>query len=145
MLTPERTSAIMARIASVPISATLGLEVLRLEEGFCEGHVARRPEFDGIFDSFHGGMLMTVADTVACWAILTQAGADARLATTDMNIRFLAPCLTGVTARARVIKLGRTLVPVHVDLLDDGGRLVAVAQVGYILLAGASDRSPAQG
>jgi len=51
-----------------------------------------------------------------------------------MNIRFLAPCLTDVTAKARVIKLGRTLCPVAVDLFDETGRHAAVAQVTYILL-----------
>jgi acyl-coenzyme A thioesterase PaaI-like protein len=53
---------------------------------------------------------------------------------TDMNIRFLAPCLTDVTARARLIKFGRTLCPVAVDLFDEDGRQVAVAQVNYILI-----------
>ena len=53
----------------------------------------------------------------------------------DMNIRFLAPCLTAVTARARVIKLGRTLCPVAVDLFDANDRQVAVAQVSYFLIS----------
>ena len=52
----------------------------------------------------------------------------------DMNIRFLAPCFTDVTARARVIKLGRTLCPVAVDLYDADDRQVAVAQVSYFLI-----------
>jgi len=51
-----------------------------------------------------------------------------------MNIRFLAPCLTDVTAKARVIKFGRTLCPVAVDLFDAKGQQVAVAQVNYMLL-----------
>jgi uncharacterized protein (TIGR00369 family) len=51
----------------------------------------------------------------------------------DMNIRFLAPCLTDVTARARVIKLGRTLCPVAVDVFDANDRQVAIAQVSYSL------------
>jgi acyl-coenzyme A thioesterase PaaI-like protein len=52
-----------------------------------------------------------------------------------MNIRFLAPCLTDVIAKSRGIKFGRTLCPVAVDLFDDTGRQVAVAQVTYILLS----------
>jgi acyl-coenzyme A thioesterase PaaI-like protein len=55
-----------------------------------------------------------------------------------MNIRFLAPCLSDVTAKAKVIKAGRTLVPVSIDLFDSVQKLVAVAQVNYILL----DRLP---
>ena len=77
---------------------------------------------------------MTIADSTACFAILTKTGPEVRLTTTDMNIRFLAPCLSNVTAKATVIKLGRTLVPVSVDLFDSTNKLVAVAQVNYILL-----------
>ncbi len=79
---------------------------------------------------------MTVADSAACFAIFTLTGPGIPLTTTDMNIRFLAPCLTDVTAKARVIKLGRTLVPVSVDLFDATGKQVALAQVTYIRLDG---------
>ena len=77
---------------------------------------------------------MTLADSTACFAILTITGAEVRLTTTDMNIRFLAPCLTDAVAKARVIKAGRTLCPVAVDLYDTNDRHVAVAQINYILL-----------
>lgn len=77
---------------------------------------------------------MTLADSAACFAIMTRTGPDEILTTTDMNIRFLAPCLTDATAVARVIKLGKTLCPVSVDVLDVAGTLVAVAQVTYMRL-----------
>ena len=78
---------------------------------------------------------MTLADSVAAFAILTMTGNGERITTTDMNIRFLAPCLSDVTAKARVIKLGRTMCPVSVDLYDAEGTHVAIAQVNYIRLA----------
>ena len=56
------------------------------------------------------------------------------MTTTDMNIRFLAPCNSDALARARIIKFGRTLVPIHVDLYDAQGRHVALAQVTYMRL-----------
>ena len=34
------------------------------------------------------------------------------------QIRFLSPCLSHVTAKARVIKFGRVMCPVAVDLFD---------------------------
>jgi uncharacterized protein (TIGR00369 family) len=71
---------------------------------------------------------------VACFSILTQTPVDQTLTTTDMNIRFLAPCLSDVRAKARVIKKGRLMCPVAVDLFDHAGKLVAVAQVNYVLL-----------
>ncbi len=125
---------LLKRIYAIPIMATLQIEVTALTEGGCETKMPRKLDYDGIFESFHGGLLMTLADTTACYAILTQAGPDAKLTTTDMNIRFLAPCLTDVIARARVIKFGRTLCPVAVDLYDANDHHVAVAQVNYFLI-----------
>ncbi len=94
----------------------------------------RKPEFDGIYQTFHGGMMMTVADSLAAAAILTVCGAASRIATTDMNIRFLAPARSDLRARAQVIKRGRTLVPVSAELWDESGTLVALAQVTYMRL-----------
>lgn len=134
MLTQESEAALLERINRIPIVSTLDLKITRFGDGYCESRVPRKLIYDGVFESFHGGLLMTIADSTACFAILTRTGPDTRLTTTDMNIRFLAPCLTDVTAKARVIKFGRTLCPVAVDLFDEQGRHVAVAQVSYILL-----------
>jgi uncharacterized protein (TIGR00369 family) len=131
---PEQESALLDRIRKIPIVQTLDFQVIRFSDGYCEMRMPRSLKYDGVFESFHGGLLMTLADSTACFAILTRTGPDTRLTTTDMNIRFLAPCLTAVTAKARVIKFGRTLCPVTVDLLDETSRPVAVAQVTYILL-----------
>ena len=131
---PKLERALLDRIVRVPIVQTLDLKIIRFEDGYCETHVPRSLKYDGVFESFHGGLLMTIADSTACFAILTRTGPETRLTTTDMNIRFLAPCLTDVTTKARVIKFGRTLCPVAVDLFDEADRQVAVAQVNYILL-----------
>ena len=126
--------ALLARISRIPIVETLRMEILKFGDGYCEARVPRERKYDGVFESFHGGLLMTLADSTACFAILTLTGPDTRLTTTDMNIRFLAACLTDVTAKAQVIKFGRTLCPVAVDMFDENGQQVAVAQVTYMLL-----------
>ena len=133
-ISQELEEAILQRIHSIPIVKTMAMKVLTISEGYCEILAPRSATYDGVFESFHGGLLMTLADSTACFAILTRTGAQVRLTTTDMNIRFLAPCLTDAVAKARVIKLGRTLCPVAVDLYDTNDRHVAVAQVNYILL-----------
>ncbi len=133
-LSPEFQRAILERIRKIPIVDTLQIEIVSLQDGYCEARVPRKLSYDGVFQSFHGGLLMTIADSTACFAIFTKTGPDVPLTTTDMNIRFLAPCLSDVTAKARLIKFGRTLCPVSIDLYDSANRHVAVAQVNYILL-----------
>lgn len=134
MLDDSRREAILQRIRKIPIFETLGFQVGELGEGFCRATVPYARKYDGVFESFHGGLLMTIADSVACFAVMTHTGPDEPMTTTDMNIRFLAPCRSDVTAEARVIKLGRTLCPLAIDLFDAAGVQVAVAQVTYIRL-----------
>jgi len=140
MLSLEHADTIRRRVASIPIAETLQMRDLILDEGICGLVLPRQKRYDGVFESFHGGLLMTAADSAACFAILTLTPADQLLTTTDMNIRFLAPCLSDLRVQARVIKRGRLLCPVTVDLFDAADALVAVAQVTYMLL----DRMPSR-
>ena len=140
MIDAAHEAAILARVTRIPIFETLRMDQVVFDTGRCELRVPRQQIYDGVFESFHGGILMTIADSAACFAVLTTTPADQIVTTTDMNIRFLAPCLSDVQARARVIKRGRLLCPVAVDLIDAAGALVAVAQVNYMLL----DRMPSR-
>ncbi len=130
----EIESAIHKRMENIPIYRTLGFTEVHLAHGFFESTVPRRSEYDGIFECFHGGLLMTIADSAAAIAVLTVSGPESQITTTDMNIRFLAPSQTEVNVQARVIKAGKTLIPVAANLWDSKWNLVAIAQVTYINL-----------
>ena len=134
MLSSDMKEAILRRIMRIPIVDTLQMKIISLSDGCCEAMAPRKLGYDGVFESFHGGLLMTLADSTACFAIFTKTGPDLRLTTTDMSIRFLAPCLSDAFAKAEVIKVGRTLCPVTVNLYDSHNRHVALAQVTYMFL-----------
>jgi uncharacterized protein (TIGR00369 family) len=127
-------TAIRARMISIPIFTSLGFSNVRLGVGSFECTVARKKEFDGIFDSFHGGLLMTAADSAAAIVALTLWGPHSRITTTDMNIRFLAPARCDVKLFAQAIKAGRTFVPVVANIWRDDETLAAIAQVTYMRL-----------
>lgn len=130
--TAVQRDPVMEKINSIPMVSTLGIEIDELTDDIVRVRVPHEKKYDGIFDTFHGGMLMTIADTIASFLIIRRIGPDIRIATTDMNIRFLAPCTTDVTAVGRFIKAGKTLSTMEVDLFDTNGTRVAVAQVCYI-------------
>jgi len=130
--------SMLERIRKIPIVESLRFRFEEWGDGMCKAVVPHDRRFDGVYGSYHGGLLTTAADSVACFAIMTRTGPDQAVTTTDINIRFLAPCLTDVTVLAKVIKLGRTLCPVAVELFDANSVLVAVAQVTYIRL----DKTP---
>lgn len=130
----SRWDALVAVSSRIPIFSSLSLTIGALAEGRATLTMPYDRKYDGIFQSFHGGLLMTLADTAACIAVLTLAGPEAAITTTDMNIRFLAACNSDATAEARVIKFGRFLCPTEVMIRDAAGREVAIAQVTYMRL-----------
>ena len=134
MQTNKINKDILERVRKIPIFNTLKFEITELENGKCTANVPRQKIYDGIFETFHGGILMTIADSISAFAILTLAGRNSKIATTDMNIRFLSPCKTAVKATAFVVKFGKTLCPVSVNIYDNDQKLVAISQVTYLRL-----------
>jgi uncharacterized protein (TIGR00369 family) len=135
VLTEQRRTEIMEAIAGVACIDSLGIRVLALDDGAARISGRHDRDFDGIGGTFHGGLLATIADCAAWFAIATQTGPAERMLTTDLNIHYHNPGIGDVTAEARVIKLGRTLCPVQVELFDVAGALVATSRVCYIRLS----------
>jgi uncharacterized protein (TIGR00369 family) len=80
-----------------------------------------------------GPVMMSLADTAAWVAIMSQIGPVVLAVTTSLHIDFLRkPALTDLMARARILKLGARLAVVDVELFSRGAsELVAKSQVTY--------------
>jgi uncharacterized protein (TIGR00369 family) len=126
--------AIRERLRAIPAVQTFGYRLEELSLGRAVIVAPYETRLDGIFACFHGGLLATLADSAGGTAALTVVGAETATATTDLNIRFLAPCRTDARATARIIKAGRTLVVAEIDVHDMEGRHVAVCQASYMRL-----------
>ena len=134
-LSPEERRSIEARFATIPLARTFGVRLARLERGECDLELADRRDLDGIFESLHGGILATLADSAVAFAMLTLVDPDSTLTTLEFNIRFLAPCREAVVAKSRVIKAGKTILTGHVDLVGKSSRrLFAVSGLTYMRL-----------
>jgi uncharacterized protein (TIGR00369 family) len=132
--------AVRQRSRTIPALQTFGYRLEELSHGRAVIVAPYDVSFDGAFQCFHGGLLATLADSTGGTAVLTVAGAETVVATTDLSIRFLAPCRTDARATGRVIKAGRTLVISEINIHDMEGRHVAVCNASYMLLQ--SDRQP---
>src|SRR4051794_18198634 len=80
--------------------------------------------------SFHGGVIATLIDLAGHAAIAVKIG---RMAPTiDLRIDYLRPSSgEDVVARARLIKAGRTVGRVDVDVTDTQGRLIALGRGSF--------------
>lgn len=128
----------------------LGVDELQtiLQGGFPEAQVARVEEVTDDFvlmsyaiDDRHGRpggtisgpVMMTLADTSAWVVIMSQIGPVVLAVTTSLHIDFLRkPELTDLMSRSRILKLGKRLAVVDVELFSRGStELVAKSQVTY--------------
>ena len=80
--------------------------------------------------SFHGGVIATLIDLAGHAAVAVKIGKMAP--TIDLRIDYLRPS-TGESfvARARLLKVGRMLARVDVDVTDTQGRLIAVGRGSF--------------
>ena len=68
-----------------------------------------------------GPTQMGMADMVAYMAIMTRMGEQPMAVTSNLNIHFLRPCIGAVViADGRLMKLGRSLAIIEVDIRIEG-------------------------
>lgn len=123
----------------MPANKIFGMKVVDLKAGLVVLHVPFKEEFIGDFlqSRWHGGILASVADTAGGMAAATtlQSTQD-RLNTIDMRIDYLHAAIgKDVFAKAVVLKEGKTIVKVDVQLYqDEGAEAVALARCVYSIL-----------
>ncbi|HSQ24793.1 MAG TPA: PaaI family thioesterase [Pyrinomonadaceae bacterium] len=131
-LDPAKVSRARAAFASVPYAKFLGLELGELIKGQVSIHLQVRAELLNQ-SVVHGGAIASLVDTAAAFAVLTQIELDERVTTSDLTIHYLRPITSGrMTAIARVVRGGRRLFVLSVDVFDDRKVLLATAVTTYI-------------
>lgn len=129
----------MARIheafASVPYAKLLGLELGEMRSGEAKLHLDIRDELKQNQGVVHGGAVASLIDTAAAFAIVTRLESGERVTTTDLTIHYLRPITSGrITATARIVRGGRRLFVISVEVTNSQQVIVATAVTGYIKL-----------
>ena len=134
-LDPARLARAREAFASVPYARLLGLELGEISEGVVSIHLKIRDELRQNQGVVHGGAVASLIDTAAAFAVLTQLEINERVTTTDLTIHYLRPVGSGrLTARARIVRGGRRLFVLSVEVTNDQQILVATAVTSYIKL-----------
>lgn len=86
-------------------------------------------------DYINGPTQMSIADSAAYVAVFTRVGITPMALTSNLSINFLRPCIgNAVIAEAHLLKIGRTLAVISVDIRAEGSeKLSAHAVVNYTL------------
>lgn len=110
--------------SAVPLAGHLGIEIVSASPQEVVARVALRPEVSNFSGAMHGGVLMSLTDTAGSTCAFLNLPAGTGTTTTDSQSRFLRPITAGfATATATVLKAGRTLIVVEVEVRDDEGKL----------------------
>jgi uncharacterized protein (TIGR00369 family) len=135
-LTGEQKRRVEAAFASVPFVHFLGLSLGAFERGAATLHLDVREELRQVKGLLHGGATASLIDTAAAFAIITLLSSGESTATVDLTIHYLRPLLSGrLTAQARVLRAGRRLLTVSVEVRGEDGNLAATALTTYAKLA----------
>ena len=113
--------------------------VLELREDYAR---VRHPVDDGNLRPggyISGPTQMAIADSAAYVAVFTRIGIVPMALTSNLNINFMRPCIgEAVIAEAHLLKLGRTLAVISVDIRAEGSdKLSSHAVVNYSIPADA--------
>lgn len=120
-------------LANNPFAAKIGIEILEIRTGYVFSRVKTRKELENIYEDMHGGCLYTIADNMAgiaastCGFYVTTVNGSIQYLRAGRNTEY-------IFCRAEVIKQGKTITAVHVELTDDNDMLLNTAEFTYFNL-----------
>lgn len=113
-------------LALMPYAATLGISLQSASADEVIGSLAWTPELCTAGRVMHGGALISLADTVGAVCAFLGLPSDASTATTNSTTHLFTAVRDGtVTATARPLHRGRSLIIVQTNLADTHGRPIA--------------------
>lgn len=120
----------------VPIAKTLGIRSISASKDEVVLALDWRPEICQPAGLLHGGAIMTLADTAGgSLAYFNLPEGSTGTSTIESKTNFLAAVKSGtVTATARPLKVGRSVIVIETELTNEEGTLVAKATQSQIVL-----------
>jgi 1,4-dihydroxy-2-naphthoyl-CoA hydrolase len=112
---------------AVPFAVSLGVELVAAEVDEVRGRLAWAPERCTAGGIMHGGALMSLADTLGGVCAFLNLPPGSTTATIESKTNFFRAVREGfVTGTSRPLHVGRSFIVVQTELVDDGGRNVAL-------------------
>lgn len=134
-LTPEQLSRLREAITCVPFAQLLGINFEHATRGAASLSLHPRADLERFGGIMHGGALAALADTASAFAVLSTLDGDEQTVTVDLTLHYLRPVNEGkLTAHARVLRAGRRVATVSVEILNESGALVLTALTTYLKL-----------
>mgnify|MGYP001303596804 CR=1 FL=1 len=126
-----------------PFYDLLGIDEVKVEDGYASLQMAFRPELTHSYGIVHGGAITTLVDSTVAIALLTQTQRGEQVTTIELKLNFLASVSEGVLiSEASLVHKGRRTAVAQCTVRRSDGKLVAQALVTYMILQPESTASP---
>ena len=130
------SEAFFQRFDENPFHQFIGLSVVEITDDYaCLRLTITQTTPTGIGGSVNGGVLATMVDMAEVAAVFSKAmPGSVPAGTADLSITYLRQAHgKWLEAKARVIKRGRQLSTVAIDIVNDEGRMCSTGQVLYAM------------
>lgn len=109
-----------------PVWRFLGIKLIDIDEGYAKAGLKLKPEFLNFAGLVHGGIVMTLADSVFGYAVNTLHFPTVAC---QFNTHLLVPPLPDdeLIAECRVVKAGRRMVMAEISVQNQSGKIIAKA------------------
>jgi len=132
-LTNEELSRLRESLARIPYAQLLGINFEDATRGAATLSLNARPELERFGGIMHGGALASLADTASAFAVLSILEPGEQTVTVDLTLHYLRPATVGkLTANARVLRAGRRVATVSVEIFNGAGALAVTALTTYL-------------
>lgn len=125
------------------LAKQLGVECIELERGRAVTTFSPAPEWRNPNNSIPGAMMAAFADHAGGFAAVSVTGPDDYTVTVDLDVRFIRAAFhSPITAVAEVVRRGRRLAFLRMEMREPDGTLVADGTASFFIESGLGKAHP---
>lgn len=118
-----------------PFYQLLSMKIEEVRDNYARISIKIEKKHIQFLETVHGGVIASLADSAAAWAVYGSSNLKGIPVTVEMKINFLKPVKSGkLVAEARNIHGGSRIFVSDVEVKNGKGNLVAKSLVTYYLL-----------
>jgi uncharacterized protein (TIGR00369 family) len=128
----ERAERLASFFSQAPMKETFGMVLSFDEEGNAHFSMPNREAMHHAMGDTHGGVIATLLDNAGWFTAATRY--DCWVNTSELTVRLHEPAKQeDLTATGRVVRAGRRLCVVEMDVRSASGRLVATGSGSFMV------------
>lgn len=119
----------------LPFYELLNMKISEISKGKATLEMTLKDEMKIPGGVMYGGAIASIADSAVAIALFSLVGQDTKVATIDLNVNYLEPVRSDITAKAEIIHKGSKIATGEVEITDEEDKTVAKANANYAIIS----------